>query len=209
LASSINQANDLITEVHRFSIDTTNHTATGLTYQARTDINCPRPNICDTYSCNLGFTSAITSMIENPEDGNLYATGFTAPRFPAEANLPYHLIGKEIFTTPMLAALSPDSNQPLQAAALTGCDLVLPFSMLWTGPAQNDCGGADFEPDGDVDWDDLAVLTYYWLESNCAAFSNCGGADLEPADQPDDDVDIKDFAVLARYWLETGCLENP
>lgn len=50
----------------------------------------------------------------------------------------------------------------------------------------------DFEPDGDVDFDDLCVLSNYWLESNRRG---CIG-DLDG----DRDVDFKDFAILAQYW---------
>lgn len=50
----------------------------------------------------------------------------------------------------------------------------------------------DFEPDGDVDFDDLCVLAAYWLESNQPG---CIG-DLDG----DCDVDLKDFAVLAQNW---------
>lgn len=50
----------------------------------------------------------------------------------------------------------------------------------------------DFEPDGDVDFDDLFVLAAYWLESNQ---SGCMG-DLDG----DCDVDFKDFAILTQHW---------
>jgi hypothetical protein len=28
------------------------------------------------------------------------------------------------------------------------------------------CRGADFEPDGDVDWTDLAEFAYHWLQTD-------------------------------------------
>jgi len=51
----------------------------------------------------------------------------------------------------------------------------------------------DFEPDCDVDADDLALLIYYWL----ASCGDCGGADLIA----DGVVNLADFAVLADNWL--------
>lgn len=50
----------------------------------------------------------------------------------------------------------------------------------------------DFEPDGDVDFNDLCVLAAYWLGSNQPG---CIG-DLDG----DCDVDLKDFAILAQNW---------
>lgn len=54
----------------------------------------------------------------------------------------------------------------------------------------------DFEPDCDVDADDLSRLIAYWLQT-CG---NCQGADLIA----DGIVNLKDFRVLAQNWLETN-----
>jgi M6 family metalloprotease-like protein len=51
----------------------------------------------------------------------------------------------------------------------------------------------DFEPDCDVDADDLALLIYYWL----AACGDCEGTDLIA----DGVVNLADFGVLADNWL--------
>jgi hypothetical protein len=50
----------------------------------------------------------------------------------------------------------------------------------------------DFEPDGDVDFNDLSVLAEYWLESNQPGCI----ADLDG----DCDVDFIDFAILILNW---------
>jgi hypothetical protein len=57
----------------------------------------------------------------------------------------------------------------------------------------------DFEPDCDVDWDDLGFFVSKWLYIDCNSANNwCGGADFEP----DTDVDFEDFAALAEHWAE-------
>jgi predicted outer membrane repeat protein len=59
----------------------------------------------------------------------------------------------------------------------------------------------DFEPDGDVDYNDLDFFTSKWLNTNCDEGNDwCGGADFEP----DGDVDFGDYAELAIHWL-LGC----
>jgi hypothetical protein len=206
LASSTNTSTDLTTEIYRFSITRTGEDVNGITYDQKVDVNCPAPAICTTYptvcDAGLGYVTSITSMAASRRDGSLYVTGFTAPRFSDAAKLPSQVT--EIFTTPMLAVVPADSNDPVEAVEIAGCDLALPFSIASTA-LEDKCGGADFGPDGTVNWADLKVAGQYWLETNCAAFDNCDGADLEPVGNPDGDVDFKDLAVLAQYWLETGC----
>ena len=51
----------------------------------------------------------------------------------------------------------------------------------------------DFEPDCDVDADDLGLMLYYWL----AACGNCEGTDLVA----DGIVNLADFQALADNWL--------
>jgi hypothetical protein len=53
-----------------------------------------------------------------------------------------------------------------------------------------------------VDFNDLQVVTNYWLEDNCAALGDCEGADLEP----DGDVDFEDYSDFAVDWMEC---DNP
>lgn len=54
---------------------------------------------------------------------------------------------------------------------------------------------ADFEPDGDVDYTDLAELAGYWLQ-------NEPSVDIIPQPTGDGIVNFKDIALLAEHWLE-------
>lgn len=56
---------------------------------------------------------------------------------------------------------------------------------------------ADYEPDGDVDLDDLSVFILHWLDSGCG---QCGGADLTG----EGDVDLADFTEFAGLWQTGG-----
>jgi hypothetical protein len=55
----------------------------------------------------------------------------------------------------------------------------------------------DFQPDGDVDLNDLSVIAAHWLDSGCAGPDWCGGADIDQ----DSDVKLADYAALADNWL--------
>ena len=57
---------------------------------------------------------------------------------------------------------------------------------------------ADINYDGNVDSDDLAILSGQWLATGAGL-----QADIEPADG-DGIVDMNDFALLAEEWLITG-----
>ena len=63
--------------------------------------------------------------------------------------------------------------------------------------AANECGGADLDKSCDVSFTDFAILTQYWLESNCSNSNNCGGADLVYNDA----VDTTDLSLFAQNWL--------
>jgi hypothetical protein len=198
LASSVSSSNDLFAEVYCFSIDYTDHNVTGLTYEGFVEINCPEPNVCPSLcDSNLGYVSAITGMIENPDERVLYVTGFTAPKFPAEETLPYGQI-EGLFTTPILAVVPLDTNEPAEATEITGSDLALPLSI--TRPTEF-FGGADLTSDNTVDLEDLAILAQYWRDSSCVSPDWCGGADLDKGNA----VGWEDVAVLAGHWLESRC----
>ena len=59
------------------------------------------------------------------------------------------------------------------------------------------CGEFSQEPDGSVDFFDLACLAANWLETGCTGPDFCGGADLNA----DLSVDFLDFAFFADDWL--------
>jgi hypothetical protein len=58
-------------------------------------------------------------------------------------------------------------------------------------------GEGDFEPDGDVDMEDLGYFLEHWLAASCRCTNWCGGADLDQNDR----VDLYDYARLAQNWL--------
>ena len=64
-------------------------------------------------------------------------------------------------------------------------------------PGPPNGGAGDFEPDGDVDWFDLAYFVEHWLETNCGCSNWCGGTDLDQSWY----VNFVDFAILADNWL--------
>jgi hypothetical protein len=75
--------------------------------------------------------------------------------------------------------------------------------LMYTGRGENALGLAgvdiagDFEPDGDVDWDDVATLAGGWL-NNCVAPDWCGGCDIDKSGR----VDFVDFSKLAENWMQ-------
>ena len=58
----------------------------------------------------------------------------------------------------------------------------------------------DFEPDGDVDVDDLMIMAGQWLDNGENLQS-----DIAPS-PADGTVNLKDFAELSRHWLENTSL---
>ena len=204
LASSVHgpaDSNDLTTKAYRFSIERQAHThkAVGLSFENVIEIDCPEPDtdICVRYPqlCEQNrFVSGITSMAESPADGTLYVTGYTAPKFAEERWLPYYEI--ESFTTPVLAVVPTDVGN-INVNRATGCDLGLPFSIVWTG---DKCGGTDLSGDGEVDMEDFAIIANYWLVADCGSLGSCAGADFDG----DGTVDLADLAVLVYYWLQSG-----
>jgi len=71
--------------------------------------------------------------------------------------------------------------------------------------------GADLNGDCYVNYLDLEIITYYWINTDCGSFDDCEGADFEPTDGV---VDFLDFGNFAIQWLqcnapgEFGCIEN-
>jgi acetyl esterase/lipase len=55
----------------------------------------------------------------------------------------------------------------------------------------------DFEPDGDIDLDDLAVFVSQWLNI-CNIPDWCSGADFNQSAR----VDLNDFSQIAKNWLD-------
>jgi len=59
----------------------------------------------------------------------------------------------------------------------------------------------DFEPDCDVDWDDVAFFASRWMSAGCRYPDYCDGADFSY----DGSVNSADFAAMSRHWLRPGC----
>ncbi|HIJ70081.1 MAG TPA: PASTA domain-containing protein, partial [Planctomycetes bacterium] len=57
---------------------------------------------------------------------------------------------------------------------------------------------ADMNDDGGVDFADLVILAYYWMDDTCSEPNWCQGADCNRNDL----VDYFDFATFACDWLE-------
>ena len=66
--------------------------------------------------------------------------------------------------------------------------------MVNTNPSSG-----DFQPDGDVDFNDLAVIASHWLDSDCCDPGWCGGADIDQSSG----VELVDYARFADNWLDT------
>jgi hypothetical protein len=152
----------------------------------------------------------VTGITEDPSTRALWVTGFNMncelPRFPSS---PSPIAGP--FYDPYLAKVPVGVNDVNAVCILDAndpnYDLAMPLSIVWTGSraAQEKCGGADLNKDGNVTLADLAKLAHYWLYTNCAALNNCEGADLQPEQIPDGDVDIGDLDILTENWLYTNC----
>jgi len=201
-ANILHDPNNMTAAVYRFSVERTGQDVTGLTYNSAVAINCPRPQIhvtnpvlCDH---DRGYTSAITSITENPADGTLYITGLTFPKFAKKEPLSSQI--NSIFTTPMLAAVPSGAAGPIDASVITGSDLALPLSIIWTGGLTVKCGGADIAgSSGKVDFEDFALLASQWQQTGTLA------ADIAPLPNGDDVVDLEDLAAFAEHWLDENC----
>jgi hypothetical protein len=85
----------------------------------------------------------------------------------------------------------------------------------YTGPTYANCAEAiaaghrlasDLDSDCYVDYLDVNIMTYYWLNDQCDAGNNyCGLADFEPRDGA---VDFFDFSDFAQQWLVCNDPQN-
>ncbi|MCJ7515192.1 MAG: hypothetical protein MUO89_04365, partial [Dehalococcoidia bacterium] len=83
-----------------------------------------------------------------------------------------------------------------------------------TGTSSPDCDAvqaagygltSDIHPDCYVNYEDLKIITDYWLNTECDLYGDCEGADFEP----DGDVDFVDFSTFAEQWLWCNDPEDP
>jgi len=62
----------------------------------------------------------------------------------------------------------------------------------------NQASFADFDSDGLVNLNDLAILAAHWKSQNCSELDSCSGADLND----DGRIDSIDLIIFADHWLE-------
>jgi hypothetical protein len=139
----------------------------------------------------------VTGITEDPQTGTLYVAGFNmydVPLYPDPT--------KTVFYYPYLAKISygSDDVELIPLFDPDSHDLALPMSILWTSAVEQ--GGVDLDQSGDVSFIDFAVLTEYWLDSNCGPPDWCGGADVDKSGT----VDMTDLDILIEDWLELNGL---
>jgi hypothetical protein len=76
-----------------------------------------------------------------------------------------------------------------------GTDVGLPYNGSAPDLGAFEHIDGDCQPDGYVDWADLACLASNWLDSNCGT---CNGADFDG----DSEVNFYDFSIMADNWLK-------
>jgi hypothetical protein len=196
--------NDLSARVFCFAIDKTVSQDPNIYFDRIIAINTPEPDraVCESAPdlCEPAqFIRAITSMTIS-SCGTLFATGFTAPKFTETANfneIPFQ-INQGIFTTPLLAAIPPNTSGPVTASQITQCDpfapLALPLSIIWTGPPSSDGLVADLTGDCKVNLFDFARIAAAWLKDDTAI-------DIAPQPLGDGLIDLQEIALLAENWL--------
>jgi len=64
---------------------------------------------------------------------------------------------------------------------------------------------SDLDGDCYVNYVDLEIIAYYWLDTDCSTSGDCEGADFEP----DDDVDFIDFSTFGLQWMYCNDPEDP
>jgi hypothetical protein len=139
----------------------------------------------------------VTGITEDPQTGTLYVAGFNmydVPLYPDPTKMAFYY--------PYLARISygSDDVELIPLFAPDSHDLALPMSIVWTSAVEQ--GGVDLDQSGDVSFIDFAVLTEYWLNSDCGPPDWCGGADVDKSGT----VDMTDLDILIQKWLELNGL---
>ncbi len=65
---------------------------------------------------------------------------------------------------------------------------------------------SDLNGDCSVDYQDLEIIAYHWLHTDCIAPGNCQNADFTPIDGT---VDFFDFIDFGPQWMQCNDPENP
>jgi hypothetical protein len=98
--------------------------------------------------------------------------------------------------------LPPFSITTISNAAIPNCDSALVAGYGLTSDISGDCC---------VNYEDLKIITDYWLNTECGLYGDCEGADFEPTNGI---VNFFDLSTFAEQWLwcndpeDAGCIEN-
>jgi fibronectin type 3 domain-containing protein len=65
---------------------------------------------------------------------------------------------------------------------------------------------SDLDGDCYVDSNEMGLIAYYWLYTDCAVRNNCDGTDFEPANGT---VNLLDFSAFAQQWRWCNDPQNP
>ena len=203
LSASVDPQPDLISKIHKYIIDTSDPLDLNVIYEADIDILFPDPNltVCGPPSslCEEGqVVTAITSMAENPFNGALYVTGYSAPKFAENANFNEIALPQQLFTRPTLAVVPSCNVRTIDAAPIRPADgiqsLALPYAIAWSGEGLHYNGlRGDLTGDCTIGLPDLALLAGIWLQ-------NLDAHDIAPK-PADGIINLVDFALLSRAWL--------
>ena len=120
--------------------------------------------------------------------------------YQSTSNVYFAYIGTFSTSTPVL--LPKQSITTIHLAGFGDCNSVQAGDYRLDSDLNGDCY---------VDYEDLAIIAYYWLHTDCIAPGNCQGADFAPTDGVVDFFDFSDFAVQWRQCnnpQDAGCTPN-
>jgi len=115
----------------------------------------------------------------NPGNSGIYQS-------KSDANFTY--IGTFSTSTPVL--LPKQSITTIHLAGFGDCAAVQAGHYRLDSDLNGDCY---------VDYEDLAIIAYYWLHTDCTAPGNCQNADFAPTNGT---VDFLDFADFGPEWRQ-------
>ena len=174
----------------------------------------------------------VYTSLDGTGAGNLRMIAFKSP---AGDELTVVILNKSAnnhYLEPELNGLTPKSSEVYRSSETEhwlylgtySSPLILPAYSIttvhMTGILFSDCDDvlsegygliSDINPDCYVDYDDLEIITDYWLNSDCSLYDDCEGADFEPTDGS---VDLFDLSTFAHQWLwcnnpeDSNCIKN-
>jgi hypothetical protein len=138
------------------------------------------------YTVNNGFTKGI----EQDMASSTGATGVTGYKAATGA-----------LETPSVTFSPTPSRQVIigfvvQASAPLTCGQIQAAGFGLLSDLNNDCR---------VDYQDLKILSDYWLNTECGSSNNCSGADFAPTNGT---VDFLDLNTFAKQWMQCNDPED-